>query len=213
MLTQQVIPCETLELAKNRYRQLKRLHENWEVEIVGDSPPFSVVATPPEDQNDKLNSTYLCFPFLKRPDDSIDYHVGCRKFGADRNEGRKHAGCDLIAPPGTKIFAMADGVVIRGPYCFYDGTYALEVESKDGVIIRYCEISCDLPAGVEQGKQVIRGQFIARVGQLNSGRSMLHLEMYKGTANGKLTQPGTVFERRSDLIDPTNYLDDSRLLI
>ena len=47
--------------------------------------------------------------------------------------------------------------------------------------------------------------------------AMLHLEMYRGDANGPLTQTaagcakrtdGVPFNRRADLIDPTAFLND-----
>jgi hypothetical protein len=36
---------------------------------------------------------------------------------------------------------------------------------------------------------------------------MLHLEMYDGSKTGGLTQSGNAFRRRSDLVDPTPFLD------
>jgi hypothetical protein len=149
------------------------------------------------------------FPLRKKP--AQDYTSGGRAFGSMRAGNRKHAGCDLIAFPGTEILAMADGVVSRGPYYFYEGTYALEIKHDNGMVVRYGEISQRVPAGISAGTSVSRGQIIARVGQLNSGSSMLHLEMYEGYENGPLTQTGNSYVRRSDLTDPTPYLDDAPL--
>lgn len=152
------------------------------------------------------------FPLRKRPD--ADYHSGGRQFGAWRSGGtRKHAGCDLIAPKGTEILAMADGQVIQSPYHFYKGTYALEVKHDNGMVVRYGEISKILPRGIMSGARVSQGQVIAYVGEMTfsdgSKSSMLHLEMYKGTTSGLLTQTGNIYKRRSDLIDPTEYLDNA----
>lgn len=153
----------------------------------------------------------LVFPLRNRP--KLDYKSGAREFGASRDGGqRKHAACDLKAPKGTEIFCMADGKVIREPYDFYSGTYALEVEHMNGLIVRYGEIAAKVPTGIRNGATVQKGQHIAYIGQLESGDSMLHLEMYAGTETGKLTQPGTDYKRRSDLIDPTPYLDRAVLL-
>jgi len=150
------------------------------------------------------------FPLHHRPVPS--YHDGGKKFGANRSNGtRKHAGCDLIAPRGTEILAMDSGKVIRGPYHFYSGTYALEIRHSNGKVVRYGEIMKIVPAGISAGARVSRGQVIASIGQLKSGNAMLHLEIYSGTESGKLTQAGNKYKRRSDLIDPTPYLDAALL--
>src|SRR5690349_16031778 len=115
------------------------------------------------------------FPLRQRP--SLDYHSGGRQFGADRTGGRKHAACDLIAPQGTDILAMADGEVLRGPYDFYSGTCALEVKHRNGMLARYGESSKIVPVTTKVGGVVSQGQVLARVGRLDSGSSMLHLEM------------------------------------
>lgn len=150
------------------------------------------------------------FPLREKP--AADYHTGAREFGANRAGGRKHAGCDLKAPPGTEIVAMANGEVIRGPYFFYEGTYALEIKHANGMVVRYGEISQKVLVGIKEGTRVSQGQVIALVGKLDSGNSMLHLEMYKGTESGALTQSGNKFKRRSDLVDPAPYLDAAPLL-
>ena len=87
------------------------------------------------------------FPLRQRPVSS--YHDGGRKFGARRSNGtRKHAGCDLIAPRGTEVLAMDSGKVIRGPYHFYSGAYALEIRHSNGKAVRYGEIMKIVPAGI-----------------------------------------------------------------
>ena len=151
------------------------------------------------------------FPLPFHP--ALSYKTGGRRYGAERKGGRKHAGCDLIAPQGTPVYAVGDGVVIRGPYHFYRGTYALEIR-HDGsgtltnFIVRYCEIE-KVADGIAHGVRVREGQEIAYVGKMFRD-SMLHFEMYKndGSFRGPLTQrnnPPT--QRRGDLIDPSPYLD------
>jgi len=83
----------------------------------------------------------------------LDYR-GPRGWNADRTAVAKklnvpggvlkHAACDLIAPPGTPVLAVADGFVRDAPYPFYpkEGpliTYAFSIQHK-GFIARYCEI-------------------------------------------------------------------------
>jgi murein DD-endopeptidase MepM/ murein hydrolase activator NlpD len=140
-------------------------------------------------------------PFVPR----LSYHTGGRRFGARRDGGRMHAACDLIAPEGTEIFAVDSGVVIGGPYEFYHGTFAIEVRHPR-FIVRYCEIR-GAASGIRVGSNVLQGQVIAYVGRMYVD-SMLHFEMYDGSGRGGLTQRGNPpYQRRSDLIDPTSFLD------
>ena len=164
-------------------------------EIVQPSKPESSEPKSPSD---------CVFPLAFVPASS--YKTGQRYFGARRSKGtRKHAGCDLIAPEGTKIYAVDDGKIVRGPYAFYRGTYAIEVEHAN-FVMRYCEIK-STAKGLERGSQVKRGQEIATVGRMFHS-SMLHLEMYKGTSSGRLTnRHNPPYQRRDDLVNPTTYLD------
>ena len=158
----------------------------------------------------------MLFPLQFRPKE--DYHKGKghkRWFGAPRTSVRKHAGCDLFAPEGTAILAVEDGTVLRYNAKFYHGTGALEVD-HEVFIVRYCEISPRLPAGMnfKPGSPVLRGQVIAYVGKMTGGSHMLHFEMYLGTETGPLTdrkKTGGPFQRRKDLLDPTPYLDTAVL--
>jgi len=150
------------------------------------------------------------FPLRNRPSES--YKIPPRNFGANRDNGaRLHAGCDLYASVGSEILAMKDGVVIRDIYLFYLGTYALEVDHGD-FIARYGEILRAAP-DVRKGKALKRGQVIAYVGKLTGiENSMLHLEMYSGTANGfSLSNDTKPYKRRSDLLNPTPYLDKATI--
>jgi hypothetical protein len=55
------------------------------------------------------------------------------------------------------------------------------------------------------------GQVIAHIGKMHTD-SMLHFELYRGDVGGPLTQrQNGPFQRRSDLIDPTSFLD--RLIV
>lgn len=144
-----------------------------------------------------------CFPLNYVP--KSDYRTGGRRFGASRSDGtRKHAGCDLIAPQGTEIYAVTKGTITRGPYYFYHGTYAIEVDHGD-FLARYCEIK-GVVKGLGVGSDVEGGQLIAHVGQMYNS-AMLHFELYSGDASGPLTQSKAPYKRRADLLDPTPYLE------
>lgn len=143
---------------------------------------------------------------------TLSYKKGGRRFGANRDGGkRKHAACDLIAPKGTEIYAVENGKVTYGPYLFYRGTYAIEFRLDSGKIVRYCEIE-KVASGVSVGSILTEGTLIAYVGKMYVD-SMLHFELYEGTGSGPLTvRSNPPYQRRSDLIDPTDYLDECALL-
>lgn len=153
----------------------------------------------------KDDGTYI-FPLKKRTN---SYKNGSARFGSNRSGGqRKHAGCDLYAPAGTEVRAMADGIV-RNIYYFYSNTDAIEIEHQKHVI-RYGEVKKG-ESLVKAGDRVFKGQVIGYVGNLKiSGipSMMLHLEMYSNPSNkGTLTTGTSIYKRRSDLIDPTPFLD------
>ena len=112
------------------------------------------------------------FPLPSRP--SQDYHTDGLRFGADRDDGRKHAACDLVASKGTPIYAVANGVVARAAYPFYPGTSALEID-HGGVLVRYAEIGAAVHR-LTKGTQVSEGQLIAHVGKMHVD-AMLYFEM------------------------------------
>lgn len=138
---------------------------------------------------------------------TIDPASGGRQFGAARDSGsRLHAGVDFIAPAGRPVLAMTDGQVVRISE-FYQGTKAVEVKNTDGTVVRYCEIA----PSVSVGSKVYKGEQIGTVMRSYTGSQMLHLEVYRGTASGSLTQsnagnyyyvPAGNYQRRADLQDP-----------
>jgi murein DD-endopeptidase MepM/ murein hydrolase activator NlpD len=148
----------------------------------------------------------MLFPLHFRPKQS--YHEAPRSFGSRRDHGnRLHAGCDLYTSVGTPILAVADGTVLQaGP--FYDGTWSVVVDHDD-FVVRYGEVKPHLPKEIKPGASVKRGQVVAYVGHLKHlVQAMLHFEMYSGDTDGSLTdRSNKPYMRRSDLIDPTPYLD------
>ncbi|MDB6168354.1 MAG: uncharacterized protein JWM88_1218, partial [Verrucomicrobia bacterium] len=155
------------------------------------------------------------FPFTSVP--AQNWTSSPRSFASNRNGGsRLHAGCDLYFPRGTPIHAVADGVVVRGPYSFYAQTFALEVD-HGAFIARYGEIQ---EATLKRaGDRVSAGERIASVGHLvgiTVPSDMLHFELYDKSASGPLTvaessksaqRGGVPFMRRKDLFDPTSSLN------
>lgn len=155
-----------------------------------------------------LNDPKCCdFPTIKRP--STSYREGMRRFRAGRSGGRRlHAACDLYRVKGEQTVSIASGKVLRGPYYFYQGTYALEVQHSGGFIARYGEILGTRVDGVSAGKSVKAGQKLGYIGKVNSGccTPMLHFELYSGTIKSNSLNGRNAFQRRADLMDPTKYL-------
>jgi lipoprotein NlpD len=92
--------------------------------------------------------------------------------------GHRHDGIDLAAPEGTAIAAAAAGTVIfAGEQAGYGNI--LIVRHASGLVTVYAHCSAML---VEEGREVRRGEPIARVGQ--TGRTTgphLHFEVREGT--------------------------------
>ncbi|MGZ3722890.1 MAG: M23 family metallopeptidase, partial [Bdellovibrionales bacterium] len=103
------------------------------------------------------------------------------------NRPEMHAGLDMSAPPGTPVYAPADGVV---SYVGYESGYGklVSIDHGYGVVTRYGHNS---RVFVEQGQKVHRWDVISNVG--NSGRS---------------TGPHLHYEVRIHgiAVDPTNYI-------
>ncbi len=135
--------------------------------------------------------------------------TGGRSFGYKRSDGRQHAGIDyfVVDGAGTPVYAMTDGTVTATSTTFYAGTGAVTVKNDDGTAVRYGEIT---PA-VSTGRTVKKGQIIGYLAKNNvDGGTMLHLELYRGDAEGILTRVNTDYwyvsgnyNRRSDLLNPT----------
>jgi murein DD-endopeptidase MepM/ murein hydrolase activator NlpD len=176
---------------------------------------LGAVAKTPDDQENVSGVSQQFFPFATVPAQS--WEKSPLAFASPRAGGaRLHAGCDLYFPNGTPIHAIADGVVIRGPYAFYCETFALEID-HGSFLARYGEIQSKTE--VTAGARVHAGQKIASVGRLvgiQTSSDMLHLELYDKSASGPLTvasdsgsamKNGVPFMRRKDLIDPTLNLN------
>jgi len=167
------------------------------------------------------------FPLRVTPDAPWRHLANSRNahFGAGRQNYPVHGACDLIAPAGTEILAVQDGTIIRGPYNFMESkdksgcsvmTYAIDVNHKT-FVARYAEIARHLPGKLGINSDVTEGHVIATVG-VQCGGSMLHFEMFQDVnrldyltdrSHGTkyLYVPQANYERRSDLLDPTPYLD------
>jgi murein DD-endopeptidase MepM/ murein hydrolase activator NlpD len=169
-----------------------------------DAKPPGQTSAPPSPQAQPTST--LIFPLWVKP--GASWKDGPRYFGCPRSGGRKHGGCDLYAPFGAKIRAIADGIIVQQPYPFYDGTDALEVYHKGVGVVRYGEISSSKRVSVKSGQKVKVGEHIAYVGLLDSLQmSMIHFELFGEQAYGQSLSGGGVYRRNPALKDPTPLID------
>lgn len=148
------------------------------------------------------------FPLAKRP--TTSYKEGMRRFAWRRGANRIHAACDLYGSVGDAVNAVNDGVILRGPYAFYGGVYAVEAVHTGGFVVRYGEVLGKVAAGISSGTKIAKGRAVGFVGQVGGHGKlspMLHFELYSGKQEGPLTQRGAKgYQRRGDLLNPTDYL-------
>lgn len=154
-----------------------------------------------------------CCRFPLASSAKADYNAGARKFGSNRDGGvRKHAASDLYHRDYEAVYAVADGVVLRDREAFYGGTMATEILHTGGFTARYGEIASSKLKLLKLGKTVKAGQLIGYIRTVKlEGRylpnSMLHFELFSGKAKGALTVKNSFpYQRRSDLLNPTSYL-------
>lgn len=96
-------------------------------------------------------------------------------FGADRSQGRTHAGCDLGAAHGVKVHAIEGGKVVeRSTKPFIEGSvlFAIAIKHDSGFVARYTEIN-GIPAKLTIGSSVGDGEELGHV-QLWGRISMCH---------------------------------------
>lgn len=134
-------------------------------------------------------------------------------FGSNRGV-RKHAGCDLYSSEGSEVYSVTNGRVIEISRNFIKsvpGIHAVAVDHGVHGVARYCELH--LNPEIKIGMVLESGQVIGKIAKLEaSGHSfpsdMLHFELYSGKGKGSLTNLKNMpFQRRSDLVDPSDFLD------
>lgn len=176
------------------------------------SKPVTPAGNPDDGTQKKVVTKECCtFPLAQVPSDFCDTPGEEKAFGSNRKGWRKHGACDLLAPVGTPIYAVDDGVVSDFGY-FYENTYFVSVKHPN-FIIRYGEIKKSLASGITKGEKVIRGQLLGYIGKRidDDGnprkRSMLHFERFTGALTGNLSDEDShPYQRRADLVDPTSDL-------
>lgn len=103
-----------------------------------------------------------------------------------------HTGVDIMADPGTEIYAAADGIVgYATGYSIWPYGKRVDIQHGDGVVTRYAHCSQVL---VQPGEEVKQGQLIALVGRTGNATGWhCHFEV----------------RRDGDVLDPENYIGSS----
>ena len=178
-----------------------------EFSITGTTTGLSVPQLPKSTQIPR-SSDGLIYPLACKY--TADPFSGGRQFGASRNNGRSHAGIDLLVPNGTAIYAMQDCTIKEINTGFYDGTNAIIVKNADDTWYLYGECQQCVTAGTT----VTQGTAIGTVKQ-HSGGSMLHFEAYNGDYDSHVLSnngdymyvESKTYKRRADLVDPSFVVD------
>ncbi|RSK26127.1 LysM peptidoglycan-binding domain-containing protein [Bacillus sp. HMF5848] len=108
-----------------------------------------------------------------------------RTYNEDGTLTRKHEGIDMIAPIGTPVYSVYDGVVINKGWNTYGG-WRLTVKTPDGKTAFYYAHMSKYAPNVEIGSNITKGQLIGYVGDTGYGPegtsgqfvAHLHLGMY-----------------------------------
>ncbi|QXP58597.1 M23 family metallopeptidase [Olleya sp. HaHaR_3_96] len=186
----------------------------------------------------KLETPGLLFPFRKMPQnhpdslknakyDSYNYHYNEKNaatfaYGRRSKKTKKivrlHAARDLYYDVNEPIYAIADGIVKRVAFFYYD-TWVIEIEHEyeakiakikgHKMLVRYGEVKKGSAILVKEGEKVTRGQKIGEIGLLNpyvrqpypDKRGMLHIEMYTGEGSGNLSDKSIKY---SDMLYATS---------
>lgn len=99
-------------------------------------------------------------------------------WGDARSGGRAHEGTDLMAPSGSPVFAVADGVVRTTSSSA--GGLSLYLTGDDGMVYFYAHNSANVASS---GQRVQAGQLVARVGasgNASAGAPHVHFELQPG---------------------------------
>jgi murein DD-endopeptidase MepM/ murein hydrolase activator NlpD len=109
-----------------------------------------------------------------------------------RGQGRRHDAIDIIAPRGTPVLAVADGVVMKLFQSERGGITLYELAPDRRTVYYYAHLD-RYAAGVAEGKPLRRGQVLGYVGDTGDaepGNYHLHFEV-STTADPKKYWGGT----------------------
>ncbi len=153
----------------------KKIEENTDIVLAKETIESSV-----DEYVDKENKTVNGVYLATTP---VSGRITSRFGAVERVRSGAHTGLDIAAPAGTKILAVADGVVTHSSRMGSYGNLVI-ISHGNGVETYYAHCSKLL---VKKGQKITAGQNIALVGSTgNSTGNHLHLEV---RVNGKPVNP------------------------
>jgi murein DD-endopeptidase MepM/ murein hydrolase activator NlpD len=119
-----------------------------------------------------------------------------RTYNADGTLSRKHEGIDIIAPKGTPVYSVYDGVVMNRGWNTLGG-WRLTIKTPDGKTAFYYAHMSKYAPNIEMGSKITKGQLIGYVGDTGYGEegtsgefiAHLHVGMYDLTNNFSAVNP------------------------
>ena len=110
------------------------------------------------------NGRSLRKAFLKAPlkFSRISSHYTMRRFHPILHRNKPHLGTDYVAPTGTPIHTVGDGIIIAAQYSRYNGNY-VKVKHNSVYTTQYLHMS-KIARGIHSGVRVKQGQVIGYVG-------------------------------------------------
>ena len=106
-------------------------------------------------------------------------------FSEGRSESRQHQALDIAAPQGTSVLATSDGMVIKLFQSDKGGITLYELDPSGSYVYYYAHL-IRYADGIQEGKQLSRGEVIGYVGDTgNAGAGNYHLHF----AISKTTSP------------------------
>ena len=148
-------------------------------------PPDTAPAAGPTTTVTDVDLDYLAARNLLIPVANVTASQLHDTFNQARSEGRRHDAIDILAPEGTPVLAATDGVVIKLFQSDRGGKTLYELDPSGRYVYYYAHLM-RYDGGIEEGKQLRRGDVIAYVGDTgNAGAGNYHLHF----AISKLTSP------------------------
>lgn len=150
--------------------------------------------------------------FLRSPlpfDPRVTSGFSTNRFHPVLGINRPHLGVDFGAPEGTRVFAVAEGVVETAAWSGEAGRM-VRVRHAGGYETSYLHLS-GFAAGIRPGARVEQGQVVGYVGMTGTATGP-HLD-YRVAKNGTYMNPLTAFSRvqAGEPLSPTALADFARV--